>query len=104
MPRLSSERDARQIFGGRKDVTLSGDQGSAERGIEKIFLVDLPGNHLLGVWAGGARRVIETAGALPGNSLFGRSRTHSQTSHRLIAPLVGLRRSSFRVEPGHEAV
>src|ERR1700722_12684120 len=104
MTRLSDEGYAGQIFSGGKDVALPSYNGSAEGGIEEIFLLHFPCGYFPGLRTRSARLIVEVADALPGDELFRRGGADCKTSHGSIA-LLNLRRGrGLRVEPGDESV
>src|SRR5580698_3127424 len=103
MPRFGGEGDAGQVFGSGEDVALSGDQRSAEGGIEEIFLGDFPGGDLADFRTRKARLAVEGVEALPGNGLFGGGGAHEKAGHGLLA-FLNFRGRLFSVKASYESV
>src|SRR5271166_1817659 len=103
MARLGEKCDSCQVRSGCEHVTLAGNQCSAERGIEEVFLGQLPGYKLAHRRPGLTPRTRQRVGALPGNRRFRRWSAHRDRRHNFAA-ILRLVRHSLGIEPRHKSI
>ena len=104
MPGLRDESNSSQVFRrGCKHVSLSRDQRSAKRRIQKVFLRNFPGGNLPDIWARITGLAVESADPLPRQGLLRSRSANGQARHRRLT-FLNSRGMPLRIQPSYESV
>src|SRR5580698_11297000 len=103
MTRLSRKSETGQLFGRGKNIALPGHERSTERGVKKVFLLELPGRHFTHRRKMNACLILQRVDVLPWHALLGRSGSNGNPGHGEIAfPSRG--RRPLRIQSSYETI